>query len=155
MAFDFGKFDGKKPSLEIAEGIHEATLEKTELKTAKDGNLYLSLWWRLTETRQVVFDIVVDPDDKNKLNSYKIWRLAQILKFPLGKMVKSPKENLVAIKTKLDKCIGEIILVDVAIKQNGEYTNNIVSAKKEMFYALDASPASIAQDDDEAVSVLD
>lgn len=154
MAFDFGKFDGKKPSLEISEGIHEATLEKTELKTAKDGNLYLSLWWRLTETRQVVFDLIVDPDEKNKLNSYKIWRLAQIFKFPLGKMVKSPKENLTALKNKLDKCIGEIILVDVAIKVNGEYTNNIISAKKEMFYAIGASPAEVAVDTDEAASVL-
>jgi hypothetical protein len=148
--FDFTKFDGKKPSLEIAEGIHECSLEKTEMKTDKNGNQYLSLWWRLTGTRQVVFDLVVEPDDKNKLNLFKIWRLAQIFKFALGK-----KDTLTTLQAKLNKCIGEIVLVDVAIKQNGEYTNNTVSAKKEMFYALDASPAEVAEDTDEPESVLD
>jgi hypothetical protein len=152
MAFDFSKFDGKKPSLLIPAGIHEVFIEKLVKKTAKDGGTYLSIWLRLPETKQVCFDIVSEFDEKQPLNLFKAYRLATILGFALSK-----KESLDSFTKKLSAHTGVVMLADITTKVNGEYTNNIISPNKEMYYPVGAQASAIVLDEtveDELTSAI-
>ena len=110
---------------QVEDGNYDATLEKAEKKTTKNGDDYLSIWWRLNGgdfDNKIVFMNCYCHTDKTK-NKFKGTMSNLGLKEKLASC-KSTDTVLTMAEMILN---NQTTMAEIAVKQNGDFTNVYVN----------------------------